>query len=296
MQTSFEGIWVPIVTPYVAEDTQRIDHGALARLAQYLVGQGIAGLVAGATTGEGALLAPEEQEAVFATVQASVPGTPIVFGVSQSSTQAAVAQARRLSALRPAGLLVTAPPYVRPSQQGVRRHIEAVVEGADLPVLIYNIPYRTSVNIELDTLQELARDPRVAGIKECGGTPERMLQLVHETPLCVLSGDDNQNFMAMCLGAHGAIAAAAHVLPAWHVRVHDLLRRDHPDLAEARRLAVALQPLIRALFAEPNPAPLKALLAHLGWCQASVREPFVAINAGLQAQLVAEWRALQPVH
>jgi 4-hydroxy-tetrahydrodipicolinate synthase len=228
-------------------------------------------------------------------LQAAVPGVPIVLGVSQSSTAAAVDQARRLATLQPAGLLVTAPPYVRPSQQGVRRHIEAVVAVADLPVLIYNIPYRTGVNIELGTLRELARDPRVAGIKECGGTAERMLRLVHETPLHVLSGDDSQNFMAMCLGAHGAIAAAAHVLPQWHVRIHDLLRRrDQPDLVEARRLAVALQPLIQALFAEPNPAPLKALLAHLGWCQASVREPFSPVSAELQARVVAEWNVLQP--
>jgi len=288
MQANFEGIWVPIVTPFQGDT---IDHRALASLARHLAGQGIAGLVAGATTGEGALLTPGEQEAIFSTLRAAVPTLPIVLGVTQAATQAAVAQARQLAALRPEGLLVTAPIYVRPAQLGIQRHFEAIVEAADLPVLVYNIPYRTGVNVELETLQALARDPRLAGIKECGGSPERILRLVHETPLRVLSGDDNQNFIALCLGAHGTIAAAAHILTAWHVQIYDLVRRG--QLAAARRISVALQPMIRDLFAEPNPAPLKALLAHQDWCSAAVRLPFVPVSSELHQRLRADWEALQ---
>ncbi len=288
MQTSFEGIWVPIVTPFQGDD---IDHAALAQLARHLAGAGIAGLVAGATTGEGALLAPGEQEAVFATLRTAVPELPIVLGISQAATQAAVALARSLAQLRPAGLLVTAPTYVRPSQDGIQRHFEAIVEASDLPVLVYNIPYRSGVNVELATLQSLARDARIAGIKECGGSMERLLRLVHETPLRVLSGDDNQNFAALCLGAHGTIAAAAHILPAWHVRMYRLVQDG--QLPQARKIAVALAPLIRDLFAEPNPAPLKALLAHQQRCNAAVRRPFVPASADLCARLQADWEALR---
>lgn len=288
MQTSFEGIWVPIVTPFRGDE---VDHPALARLSQHLAEQGISGLVAGATTGEGALLRPGEQEAIFSTLREAVPTVPIVLGVSQSATEIAVEQARCLAALRPEGLLVTAPTYVRPSQEGVQRHFEAIVEAADLPVLIYNIPYRTSVNVELDTLQALARDSRVAGIKECGGSSERLVRLVHETPLRVLSGDDNQNFAALCLGAHGTIAASAHILPQWHVRIRDLIFSG--QLAAARRMAVALQPIIRDLFSEPNPAPLKALLAYQNWCSASVRLPFMPASTELRERLQTDWHALQ---
>lgn len=288
MQTNFEGVWIPIVTPFRGE---AVDHEALAGLAQRLAEQGIAGLVAGATTGEGALLEEGEQEAIFATLRAAVPALPIVLGVSQAATRAAVAQARRLAALRPEGLLVTAPVYVRPTPQGVQRHFEAIVEAADQPLLVYNIPYRTGVNVELDTLKALARDPRVVGIKECGGSPERLLRLVQETPLRVLSGDDNQNFVALCLGAHGTIAAAAHVFPEWHVRIRDLVRRG--ELSAARRIAGALQPLIRDLFAEPNPAPLKALLADLGWCADAVRLPFVPAGVELRQRLRTDWEILQ---
>lgn len=288
MQTRFEGIWIPIVTPFSGSG---IDHAALARLSRHLVEQGVAGLVAGATTGEGALLRPGEQEAIFATLRQAVPTTPIVLGVSQASTEAAVAQARQLAALSPEGLLVTAPPYVRPSQAGVQRHFEAVVEAADRPVLIYNIPYRTGVNIELDTLKALARDVRVVGIKECGGNNERMLRLVHETPLRVLCGDDAQNFAALCLGAHGIIAASAHILPQWHVRMLELIAGG--QVAAARRIAVALRGITADLFAEPNPAPLKALLADQGWCSEAVRLPFVPAGDDLRKRLRSGLQALQ---
>lgn len=288
MQTNFEGIWVPIVTPFSDDG---VDHSSLTRLAQFLAGQGIAGIVAGATTGEGALLRTGEQEAIFTTLRAAVPQLPIVLGISQASTEIAASQARNLSMLQPDGLLVTPPTYVRPTQQGVQRHFEVVTEMADLPILIYNIPYRTGINVELSTLQSLARDPRIVGIKECGGTTERMLRLVSETSLKVFSGDDSQNFTAFCLGAHGAIAASAHVLPNWHVQILELLHQGHLDAA--RRISVALQPIARCLFEEPNPAPLKALLAAQGYCEATVRLPFVPVSQDLCERLRVEWDILR---
>ena len=118
MHTRFSGLWLPIITPYAADGG--IDHTALAALAQDRAQHGLAGLVAGATTGEGVLLSADEQEAVFATLRAAVPQLPIVLGVTQFATDAALAQARRLAALRPDGLLVTPPSYVRPSADGVR--------------------------------------------------------------------------------------------------------------------------------------------------------------------------------
>ncbi|AOJ11459.1 4-hydroxy-tetrahydrodipicolinate synthase [Burkholderia mayonis] len=288
MQSRFEGIWLPIITPF---HDGEIDHPALARLARHYAAERIAGFVAGATTGEGALLHAGEQEAIFATLRDAAPNLPIVLGVTASATHAAAERARELASLRPDGLLATPPVYVRPSQAGVQRHIEAIVEAADLPVLVYNIPYRTGVNVELDTLQALSRDARVVGVKECGGTLERMLRLVHETPLRIFSGDDNQNFAALCAGAHGVIASAAHVLPAWHVRIHALLRDGRLD--DARRIAAALQPLVADLFAEPNPAPVKALLAAQGWCDNALRLPFLPVSDALAARLAGHWEALR---
>ncbi|WP_323119680.1 4-hydroxy-tetrahydrodipicolinate synthase [Burkholderia alba] len=280
MQVRFEGIWLPIITPF---HQGGVDHAALARLARHYAAEGIAGFIAGATTGEGALLDAAEQEAVYATLRGAAPGRPIVLGLSHSATQAAADRARALAALGPDGLLVTPPTYVRPTQEGIRRHFEAIVEASGLPLLVYNIPYRTGVDVELDTLQALACDPRVVGVKECGGSIDRMMRLVHETPLRIFSGDDNQNFAALCVGAHGTIASSAHLLPAWHVRMHALLRQR--ELEQARGIAVALQPLVRALFAEPNPAPVKALLAQQGWCEDRLRLPFMPVSDALRTHL-----------
>ncbi len=288
MHTRFSGLWLPIITPYAADGG--IDHAALAALAQDRAQHGLAGLVAGATTGEGVLLSADEQEAVFATLRAAVPQLPIVLGVTQFATDAALAQARRLAALRPEGLLVTPPSYVRPSADGVRRHFEAIAEAADLPLLIYDIPYRTGVTLSLDTLRALSADPRIVGVKACGCTLERWMQLIHGTRLSVLCGDDADTFAALCLGADGAIAASAHLFTGWQARMAEHLAAQR--LHEARRIAVALDPLIRLLFAEPNPAPLKALLAQRGECRDSVRAPFMPASVALRAKL---WDAHQSV-
>ena len=270
MQTVFEGIWVPIVTPF-RNDT--IDHATLSRLARHLASAGISGIVVSATTGEGALLDPAEQAAIMATLREAVPSLPLVPGIAEADTRRAVARARSLAALEPAGLLVTTPLYVRPSQDGIRAHFEAV-SAADVPILIYDIPYRTGVTLAFETLQRLARDERIAGIKACGASPDAMQRMVHETRLRVLCGDDASNFAALCAGAHGTIAASAHIRTDLHVRMWNLLRENR--LSEARRIAVALQPLIQALFSAPNPAPLKALLAHQGFGDGSLRLPFLA--------------------
>ncbi len=283
MQTVFEGIWVPIVTPWQGDG---IDHGALTRLAQHLRAAGVHGLVAGATTGEGVLYRAGEMEAVISTLRLAVPELPLVVGVTHADTHAACAIARAAAALKPDGLLVTAPMYVRPSQAGVRAHFEALAEAADLPILVYDIPYRTGVTLALDTLQALAADRRIVGIKICGASLEHLLRVIEDTPLSVLCGDDSANFTALCLGAHGSISASAHVRPDWHVRMYDQLRAG--NMAGARRIATALAPVIRHLFAEPNPAPLKAWLAMQGLCESTVRLPFLPVSAELQAQLAHE--------
>lgn len=289
MHHTFQGIWVPIVTPFIAD---AVDHAALAQLARHLAGQGIAGLVAGATTGEGASLSPREKVEVFETLRNTLgPAYPLLIGLSQIDTRAAVAEARALARLDPAGLLVTAPPYLRPSQDGLRQHFEAVTAANDLPVMIYDIPYRTGVSIELETLQRLAQDPRIVGIKVCGASVDHLMRLIHETPLSVLIGEDSQFFAALCLGAHGAIAAAAHLRPDLWVRIFDLLQAE--QLADARRLAASLQPLIRACFAAPNPAPVKALLAEQGMGRATLRLPLTGVSATCLADGLAALTCLQ---
>lgn len=276
----FEGIWLPIITPFTAE---RVDYPALTRLAQQLCDQGIHGLIIGATTGEGACLSTDERLQMLASLRQALPETPIVIGLNGMETLGTAAQARELAQAKPQGLLVTAPPYVRPGQTGIRRHFETIAAAADLPILIYDIPYRCGTEIGLDTLQALSRDPRIVGIKTCGASVDRLMRLIHETTLKVLIGEDSQFFAALCLGAHGAIAASAHFRPELWVRIFDLLREQRLD--EARHYAALLQPMVRALFAEPNPAPIKAWLAAQGWINNALRLPFVPASETCLAEI-----------
>ncbi|GLS03103.1 4-hydroxy-tetrahydrodipicolinate synthase [Chitiniphilus shinanonensis] len=276
----FEGIWVPMVTPL---RDGALDLPAAARLASHLAGSGIAGLVLCGTTGEASALSATERRALFDAVRQAVD-LPLIVGVSGSATAAVVEQAASWDEAGAAGLLVAAPYYVRPSQAGVRAHFEAVAGATRLPIVLYNIPYRTGVNIEVDTVRALARNPQFVAIKESGGgSLAQLAALLAHTPLTVLCGEDAQLFPAFCLGAQGAIAAAAHLHPQRYVQLLADVRAGR--LAEAREQARRLQPLIAALFSEPNPAPLKAALSHAGWLADELRLPMLPAGGDCRRQL-----------
>jgi len=286
----FEGIWIPLVTPF---RQGRLDLESARRLAAHLVGSGIAGLVVCGTTGEAAALDQAEQEQLLSGVLEAVRGRcAVMMGVAGNDTPAVAAAARRLAGLPLAGLLVPAPYYVRPSQEGIRRHFEAVALAAAQPIVLYNIPYRTGVTIETATCRALAADPRIAAIKQSSSDLQQLMDLIRDTPLCVLSGEDQLIFTAGCLGGHGAIAAAAHLYPERYVEMFTRLRRG--ELAAARAIHYGLLPLIRLLFSEPNPAPLKAALAMQGWIEEELRLPMTPASAACRqalGELLAEMDA-----
>lgn len=281
----FEGIWVPLVTPF---REGQVDHAALAALAKRLAEAGVAGLMVCGTTGEPATLSRSEQDAVLATVLVAVQEKcPVLMGIAGYDTATVAADAEHFSKTGIAGLLVTAPYYVRPSQEGLRLHFEAVAKATALPIVIYNIPYRTGVCLELETLQALARNPQFAAIKECGASLERLTRLVHETPLSVLTGEDDMVFITACLGGAGAVAASAHVFLA---EQQEILRRVQAgDVAGARRIHLSILPGLRLLFSEPNPAPLKAVLALQGDLHEELRLPMTAVSAACRDVLRAHF-------
>ena len=291
-ESVFESIWVPIVTPFRDDDAeQKVDHVALRRLARSLVNSGIRGLVACATTGEGSSLSQAEQIAVFRSLREELGADyPLAIGMAETATAPARALAREFAALQPTALLVSVPPYLRPSQDGMRAHFEAIVEASDVPLIVYNIPYRTGASIDVATLQALARDARVVAVKECGASLERLHALLTQTRLRVLAGDDAQIFSLLCLGGHGAISAAAHVRPDLYVQMYSLLKAQL--LNEARAISRKLQPMIAALFAEPNPAPIKALLAAQGLMQDAVRLPLLPASEACVERLQEAWKGL----
>ncbi|MET3133378.1 4-hydroxy-tetrahydrodipicolinate synthase [Oxalobacteraceae bacterium GrIS 1.11] len=279
----FQGIWVPMVTPF--RDGE-LDLDAATRLAGELAASGIAGLVVCGTTGEAAMLCEREQAALLAAVlQAVGPHFPVVMGVGGSDTRAVARRVESLNDQPLAGLLIAAPAYVRPSQQGILLHYQAISARTDHSIILYNVPARTGVNIEPATVAELSRDSRFVAIKEAGGNMPQITDLLLNTRLDVLSGDDALLLATLCLGGHGAISAAAHLRPDLYVQLHELVKEGR--IAAAQELFKSLLPMIRLLFAEPNPGPLKAALALQGVLRDELRLPMTPMSAAGKASLAA---------
>ncbi|BAN47575.1 4-hydroxy-tetrahydrodipicolinate synthase [Metapseudomonas resinovorans] len=279
----FSGIWVALVTPF---NEGAVDYPALRRLARHLLDEGAAGLVACGTTGEAAALSTDEQLAVLDALLEVVPGERLVMGLAGNNLAELLSFQREVQRRPIAGVLVPAPYYIRPSQQGLLAWFGAIADASSVPVILYDIPYRTGVRLELATLRQLARHPRVVAIKDCGGNPETTLALIADGELDVLTGEDGQIFTTLCMGGRGAIAASAHIRTRDFVRLADCVARG--ELEAARGIFQSLQPLIRLAFAEPNPAPVKSLLAFEGLIRDELRSPMQCSSAGLLQALRTE--------
>lgn len=292
----FSGIWVPLITPFADGE---VDHAALRALVRRYADAGIAGLVALGTTGEPSALDAAEQDAVLATIldeaqavrHADAQALPVLVGVSGNHTASMAARIGQLNALPIAGVLMSAPYYVRPSQAGIVGHFMTLADASDKPVVLYDIPYRTGVRLELDTLLTLAAHPRIQAVKDCAGSLDTTLALIRDGRLQVLTGEDINIFNSLCLGGSGAIAASAHLRPERFVALYRALAAGRLD--EGRRIFHELAPLIQALFAEPNPAPVKALLAAQGLIRDGLRMPMTRAGDALVARLV-ELEGLDP--
>ncbi|MBV6320227.1 4-hydroxy-tetrahydrodipicolinate synthase [Duganella violaceipulchra] len=291
MLTSLHGIWVPLVTPMHHGE---IDLPRLQNLAADLVNQGVHGLVVCGTTGEAPQLDLAEQGAALAAVlEAAHKRCPVLMGIGGSDTYAAASRVLQFDDLDLAGYLVSTPAYVRPSQEGLVRHFETIAASTGRPIVLYNVPARTGVNLELATASRLAERPQFAAIKEAGGRLRQITDLVEHTPLSVLCGDDALLLSALCSGAHGAISASAHIRVDLFVQLYELVEEQR--LPEARELFARLQPLIQLMFSEPNPAPLKAALAMQGVLREELRLPMTPATNGCKARIATMLEALDEV-
>lgn len=289
----FEGIWIPLVTPFAGA---RVDLDALRRLVASLAAAQVAGFVACGSTGEAGALEGDEPLAVLRAVVDAAQGRPVVMGVSAVTPREAIGQMRRCESLPLAGFLVTAPPYVRPSQRGVHDFFGAVADAAPAPLVLYDIPARTGVRIETATMLALAGHPNIAAVKDCSGDVDHLETVLADGRLQVLAGDDHRMFATLCAGGSGAVAASAHLRPDLFVALHRQIAAG--ALHEARATWRALWPLTKALFDEPNPAPVKAALAASGLIADALRAPLTpasdANRARVQAVL-AQLNATRPV-
>lgn len=281
-----EGVWVPVVTPLLAG---QVDARSLRNLVLHLIAQGVSGLVAMGTTGECPVMSTQEHFEVARVVKAAAAGrVPVLVGAGGPDTRQVIALAQELEALGVDGLLSVCPYYNRPSQAGLRAHFEALADATSLPIVLYNIPYRTGVNLENDTVRALAERSNIVGLKDSCGNLSQSMQLLANPPhaFSILTGEDALFYVMLTLGAQGGILAAAHHRTSQFIKVYDRVRSN--DHKAARKLWGPLARAVGLLFSEPNPAPIKAMLAARKLiASAEVRLPLLPASAGLQQQLRA---------
>ncbi|WP_030781346.1 dihydrodipicolinate synthase family protein [Streptomyces sp. NRRL S-920] len=279
----FQGLYVPLITPFT--DDLRLAPDALARLADDALSAGAAGLVALGTTAETATLTAEERETVIRVCSAAcrAHGAPLIVGAGTNDTAATITALRELAAQGDiAAALVPAPPYTRPGEAGTLAHFTALSEHGGLPLVVYDIPYRTGQTLGADTITALGRLPGVVGIKHATGAIDPTTMELLGTPLpgfAVLGGDDIVLSPLVAAGAHGGIVASAHVRTADFAEMITLWRSGFA--APARSLGAELARLSAALFTEPNPTVIKGVLhAQNRIPSPAVRMPLLAASTG----------------
>jgi 4-hydroxy-tetrahydrodipicolinate synthase len=279
------GCGTALVTPFRRDG--ELDLRALERLVEFQIDAGIDFLVPVGSTGEAATLTEAETLRVVETVVAAAAGrVPVVAGCTHNATREAVARARRLAQVSGlSGLLTANPYYNRPSQEGQYLHFRAIAESVDLPILLYNIPSRTGANLEPATVLRLAEIPNIIGIKEASGMLNQVTELLTQAPSSfrVFSGDDGLTLPILALGGVGLISVASNVIPA---QVAEIVRSALAgDWAGARAVNRRFYRLMQGLYWEPNPAPVKAVLALLGHCEDHLRLPMLPVTAPTRRRL-----------
>jgi 4-hydroxy-tetrahydrodipicolinate synthase len=282
--TQFSGTGVALVTPF--RDDGSIDAEALRKHVEFQIENGVGIMVPGGTTGEGVTLSTDEQRLVIrTTVEAAQGRAPVLAGAGGSDTADVVRKARAAREEGADGILSVSPSYNKPTQRGLIEHYRAVAGAVDCPVFIYNVPGRTASNVLPETVLTLAEIENITGVKEASGDVDQVMTLIRERPegFTILSGDDGLTFPLLALGGDGVISVVANVAPALMAQMVE--KALSGDYAGAREMHYRLLPLMRALFIETNPIPVKAALEIMGHAQAHYRLPLVRPTSEVEAFL-----------
>jgi 4-hydroxy-tetrahydrodipicolinate synthase len=289
LRSSLHGLWLPLVTPF--RDGE-LDEASLRRLTRHYAALPVNGLVLAATTGESLTLESEELERLVFTVRDVIGGPdnlPVCLGLSGSNTRALLDTLDGTAAWPIDGYLISCPYYSRPSQRGLQLHFSALADRAAHPMMLYNIPYRTGVNLGNEAMLRLAGHPNIVGLKDCSADREQSLDLLRRRPadFAVLTGEDAQFHEALIDGADGGILASAHVETETFARIRELVVAGDRDAALSHWRSVA--DLTRLLFSEPSPAPIKYWLWRTGLIDsAELRLPMTQVSADLAVRLDLE--------
>jgi 4-hydroxy-tetrahydrodipicolinate synthase len=274
----FTGALTALITPF---RDGAVDETALLDLVEWQIDSGIDGLVACGSTGESATLTHSEHDQVVKlVVEQARRRVPVIAGTGSNSTAEAIRLTAYAREIRADGALLISPYYNKPTQEGIYKHYKMIAANVDLPLIVYNIPGRTASNILPETFARLCDIKQVVGIKEASGSMDQISDILRlcGDRLTILSGDDSATLPLMAIGAKGVIATISNVMPR---EMHELAVAGlNGDFARARQIHFAMLPLMRALFIETNPIPIKQACAFMGKCANEVRMPMTPMSAG----------------
>jgi 4-hydroxy-tetrahydrodipicolinate synthase len=278
------GIWLPIVTPFV---DGAIDLASYERMLTQYLARGVTGIFPLGTTGESPTVDDDEMEAIVDRTVTVVAGrVPVFVGIGGNATAKVIKTLKRLERYAFPGVVSVCPYYNRPSQEGMREHFTRLAEATDKRIIIYNIPYRTSVNLGNDTLLRLAELRTIVGVKDSSGNLAQSLDLLRQRPagFAVLTGDDPMLYTMLAHGGDGGILASAHVRTERFLAVYErMMANDHQG---ARKVWAELETLVPLLFEEANPMPIKHCLWREGLIASpECRLPLTRVSSALAAEL-----------
>ena len=286
-EVRFEGNLVALVTPF--RDGE-IDRAALERLVERTIAGGVSALVPCGTTGESPTLSHAEHDAVVSMVcQQNAGRVPVIAGAGSNSTAEAVRLTRAASRAGADAVLSVTPYYNRPSQDGLYRHFVLIADSSEQPVVLYDIPGRTGVALEIPTIARLAEHPNIRAIKDATGKLDQVTRIRAVCGLDVLSGDDASTLSTLAVGGRGVVSVLSNLLPRRMTELCDLARGEQVEAARA--LHDRLHPLMSALFLDTNPVPIKTALASAGLIGPELRLPLTSMREAPRAELL---RALEP--
>jgi len=285
MRIPFTGVGTALVTPFRKDGS--IDEAAVRRLARRQIDGGVHFLSPVGTTGEAPTLSYTEKLRVIELVVEEAAGrVPVLAGAGGYDTRETIALVRGIEKIGADGILSVTPYYNKPTQEGLYQHYAAIAESTSLPIILYNVPARTGVNIDVATVVRLSAVPNIVGVKEASGSVVQMCEIFAAVPgdFILLSGDDPLTVAAMAVGARGVISVASNVAPAEMAQIAEMAEKD--DFAGARRLHTWLLPLCQVNFVESNPIPVKAAMAAMGLLDEVYRLPLVPPSAAAREKVM----------
>jgi len=272
----FSGTGTAIITPFAKDGS--IDEDALRRLVRFQEENGVNVLIPCGSTGESAMMSHEEHIRVVEIVRDEAKKAKVVAGAGSNCTSEAVMLSKASADLGVDGILSISPYYVKPTQEGLYRHYEAIQAAVDIPVIVYNVPGRTATNVSVDTILRLAELPGIAGVKEASGNFSQIMDILARKPkdFEVLSGDDGLTLGMLSLGADGVISVASNCCPALVSKMVNSAMAG--DVATAREIHERLLPLFSALFCESNPIPIQYVMGRMGYGNGIPRLPLTELS------------------